>query len=323
MELARELADRGVVRLPNFLTAEELEICQDSANERFGSILRAMLLKQVLRQTSGDAPLPTKFKEVVERDGGRLDVRHSILENPFSTIHAAIERSGLAETLSELLGEDAELVAAGNVVAMSMEGWAQHVDTGENEVLADNLGAQAWHADGPHLFTTLPDATLPAHAINIFVPLVDLTEENGPTEFAIGSHKLGHEYNEEEEEEVDGTSRVTSILAKAGDAILFDYRLWHRGLPNSSDTDRPMLYLVAARSFWRDDRNYSQGSSLFEQAASASSSTAAASSAQPPAGERVPLLKRRPEVQQPAAAEAAASGAESKRRGKRQRTAKT
>ena len=200
---------------------------------------------------------------------------------------------GLAETLSELLGEDAELVAAGNVVAMSMEGWAQHVDTGENEVLADNLGAQAWHADGPHLFTTLPDTTLPAHAINIFVPLVDLTEENGPTEFAIGSHKLGHEYNEEEEE-VDGTSRVTSILAKAGDAILFDYRLWHRGLPNSSDTDRPMLYLVAARSFWRDDRNYSQGSSLFEQAASASSSTAAASSAQPPAGERVPLLKRRP-----------------------------
>ena len=48
MELARELADRGVVRLPNFLTAEELEICQESANERFGSILRAMLLKQVL-----------------------------------------------------------------------------------------------------------------------------------------------------------------------------------------------------------------------------------------------------------------------------------
>ena len=270
-----------------------------------------MLLKQVLRQRDGNEPLPTRFQEVVERDGGRLDVRHGLRDEPFKTVLAAAIQSRLAAALTALLGDDAEVVAAGNVVAMSMEGWVEHVDMEEGTVLADSMGPQAWHADGPHLFADAPDSPmLPVHALNVFVPLVDLTADkcvpqplerssqpcalservrpiralrSGATEFAPGSHVRGCEFAE-------GCDRPTrTILARAGDAIVFDYRLWHRGLPNVSDRDRPLLYFVAARSFWRDDRNYRQGQSLFEGAPSASAS--APSTTAPVAADRVPLMQ--------------------------------
>ena len=74
---------------------------------------------------------------------------------------------------------------------------------------------QLWHTDGEHLFSSeetfhcwgtdddgknvaffdnspetknINQPILPAHCINIFVPLVDVGLENGPTEFCIGSH---------------------------------------------------------------------------------------------------------------------------------------
>ena len=36
------------------------------------------------------------------------------------------------------------------------------------------------------LTSTPRHAELPPHALNVFVPLVELTEKRGPTEFALG-----------------------------------------------------------------------------------------------------------------------------------------
>ena len=44
------------------------------------------------------------------------------------------------------------------------------------------------HADGPHMPGGDPSFVAPLHAVNVFVPLVDLTPANGPTEFTPGSH---------------------------------------------------------------------------------------------------------------------------------------
>ena len=43
--------------------------------------------------------------------------------------------------------------------------------------------AQAWHVDGAHVSTT---KHLPCHVLNVFVPLIDMTLELGPTEFRPG-----------------------------------------------------------------------------------------------------------------------------------------
>jgi hypothetical protein len=280
----------GVVHLPAVLPDAVREECQTVTSERFGHVLRAMLLKQILRFQNGEPSVPTRFSEVVERDGGRLDVRHCPTEPMCRKILARAPR--LVALCTSVLGDDAEVVACGNVVAMCMRGWVEHVEGlgdggwGDEDadatsiVLADNLGGQAWHADGPHLFDDAlpPTTTLPAHALTIFLPLVEQTSKNGPTEFALGTHVRGREYQpppEPEPERAGGdastsddgnrldTTELRIFESNAGDCIAFDYRCWHRGLPNTSDEDRPMLYLVVAKPWWTDSRNYRQDTSLF------------------------------------------------------------
>eukprot|EP00965_Chrysotila_dentata_P041208 1367612-Pleurochrysis_carterae.AAC.2 len=82
--------------------------------------------------------------------------------------------------------------------------------------------AQPWHSDGPHIRCSDDSFVAPLHAVNVFVPLVDLCASLGPTEFVPGSH-------------VDFEAKRGSLTPTpaAGHALLFDYRLKHRGLGNS------------------------------------------------------------------------------------------
>ena len=84
---------------------------------------------------------------------------------------------------------------------------------------------------------------------------------SGPRQhnFALGSHRRGF----------DRSPARAAPRCELGDAVLFDYRTWHRGLANESDADRPVLYLVVARPWWRDDRNdpTNNPASIFGEAA--------------------------------------------------------
>lgn len=266
----------GVCHLHKVLGEPALARCRSAATEQLNTVLRHMLLRQVLtrpdREDEGQATPsgPARYQEVVERDGGRLDVRHHVTDTVVAT---ALRSPALQELLLQSLGVDAEVVAAGNVVAMSVEGWLTSLAGADGDsdddavVLSSDLGPQAWHADGPHLFDSTT-GQLPAHALTVFVPLVDLTAENGPTEFKLGSHVRGCEYQPEGDEGVDcvaadaSASATRSFHAAAGDAVVFDYRLWHRGGANASAADRQVLYLVVAKPWWRDARNFNQGESL-------------------------------------------------------------
>jgi hypothetical protein len=104
---------------------------------------------------------------------------------------------------------------------------------------ADDEEAEAEGAPGVQPFYA------PVHALNVFVPLVDLSEDRGPTEFVPGSHR---------DYDVDAPSKKETLLK--GQALLFDYRLKHRGLGNNSTTERPLLYITYARPFWVDVDNF-------------------------------------------------------------------
>ena len=171
--------------------------------------------------------------------------------------------------------------------------------------MADHLGEQAWHADGPHeVFpaTAAESAAaalggqLPPHALTVFFPLVDVTDENGPTEFALGSHRPGHEYDAADaaDEAAAGAPPRAPICARAGSAVVFDYRTWHRGLPNRSMADRPVLYAVVSRPWWKDPRNYNQSASLFARAPPRpGSGSASRARERPPAAPPAPLAPAR------------------------------
>ncbi|MGH6871443.1 MAG: phytanoyl-CoA dioxygenase family protein [Rhizomicrobium sp.] len=110
--------------------------------------------------------------------------------------------------------------------------------------------AQHVHRDHAHLFTEPGAGTqLPCYAVNVAIPLVDVDSETGPTGVWPGSHRAS-----------DGTqpllNTVTTIPLARGDCLLLDYRTLHVGLPNRSQTVRPIAYLVYARTWFFDELNH-------------------------------------------------------------------
>ena len=118
-----------------------------------------------------------------ERNDGRIDVQLD-LKPPFNS-SSFINNPLLLDLIRSILGSDAKLKSSHSVVALT-----------EEEGITD----QHWHRDNGILF---PDDShfidksvhskangvhLPPYGINMFVPLVDYTSENGATEFTLGSH---------------------------------------------------------------------------------------------------------------------------------------
>lgn len=185
--------------------------------------------------------LAVGFDVFRERGRGRFDMNppfvHQRDEQQFDADVGAAAVAADANwrpVVTEVLGGGAtELIAAG--VFMSLPG----------------AESQDYHTDGVHLDKR--KHALP-HAVNVFVPLVDLTlgaRSNGPTEFTLGSHVLGD----------DAWDAAKSWLPapKAGTAIVFDYRVGHRGMGNKSDEPRPTLYLTYTnKPGWTDKDNFSR-----------------------------------------------------------------
>lgn len=95
-------------------------------------------------------------------------------------------------------------------------------------VATPGTGDQTWHADGGHVRL---DAHLPCHCFNVFIPLQDTPHCMGPTEFRPGTHYLTRNLAP-----MMLAAKCRKTLRspiwpalKLGDAVLFDYRVLHRG----------------------------------------------------------------------------------------------
>ena len=83
---------------------------------------------------------------------------------------------------------------------------------------------QIWHADNAE------------KGLTVIIPLADLTENNGPTELITGSHELLQSIR-------NGNVALVRPIISAGDGIVMDGRVLHRGGANSSEISRPILVL--------------------------------------------------------------------------------
>ena len=78
--------------------------------------------------------------------------------------------------------------------------------------------------------------------------MVDVTMDNGPTEFYAGSHRqASHEYEEE--------SR-THACVPLGSAVVFNGKLYHRGSGNMSEFERPVIYQIWHKMWYNDYFRY-------------------------------------------------------------------
>eukprot|EP01044_Picomonas_judraskeda_P010630 COSAG03_NODE_1383_length_4194_cov_21.321123_1_plen_337_part_00 len=170
---------------------EDCRVAALAACDRLETVLRGQRASGAGLQ---DGEAPFRYHEICWRGEGRYDVKCDLATAPWSD-PSLKELPALAPLLERVLGRDYKLLFAGCVVARP------------------GAGTQGLHADGGHLFRDNGDGSgeeepdgqgrspggeagrytslLPPHCVNVFLPLVDLTEELGPTEFYPGSVALG------------------------------------------------------------------------------------------------------------------------------------
>ena len=107
--------------------------------------------------------------------------------------------------------------------------------------------AQHRHADGGTLFPRSGiDKLLPAAAITVGIPLLEMNEVHGTTALWLGSHRDANRLEEEGIEPV----------VREGSCMLWDFRLKHGGTPNRSALPRPLLYLTYCRPWFVEHLNF-------------------------------------------------------------------
>jgi ectoine hydroxylase-related dioxygenase (phytanoyl-CoA dioxygenase family) len=103
---------------------------------------------------------------------------------------------------------------------------------------------QDLHRDTQLLFPE-SGAETPPYQLAVNFPLVDVTAENGPMEYAAGTHMTS---------KADGMRRVASgeapllpVYMARGDVMIRDVRHIHRGTPNRTAIPRPMVVIGYSR----------------------------------------------------------------------------
>eukprot|EP01043_Picozoa_sp_COSAG02_P024526 COSAG02_NODE_1342_length_13169_cov_11.075905_5_plen_1026_part_00 len=196
------------------------------------------------------------FEEVRHRPGGRVDSRYQVLDGPCGDPQMTQSKM-LYPLLKKILNtDDPQLLWSGVVHAFGAG------------TTPDPPHHQVWHRDGPSLFGPWSEANFhPSHCVNVFIPLVDITKENGPTDFFPGTHHdpafeaLLPEVLQAERAKEAHPNCVAPLLT-AGSAIVFDIRVLHRGRANFSPTNRPMLYYTFATPWYTDLHMFSEKKSL-------------------------------------------------------------
>jgi ectoine hydroxylase-related dioxygenase (phytanoyl-CoA dioxygenase family) len=146
----------------------------------------------------------------------------------------------LMPILSRTLGPDFVISSFGSVVAFP------------------GAEDQPIHFDHPPLFQSEQACSdLPAHAITVVIPLVDIDRETGSTGIWEGSHRSGGRAKLNELMEKPSWEGAALPLPRAGDAYLMDYRVIHGGMANHSQTIRPIFYIVYSRPWFNDYSNFS------------------------------------------------------------------
>lgn len=107
-----------------------------------------------------------------------------------------------------------------------------------------------WHRDTFPLFSSSyddVDVSLPPFYYTVLIPLVPLTLENGATEIITGSHRTSDSAANLEDE-----GRSLRAICEPGTVVVFDGRCYHRGMPNSTDEERTVLYMVWHKIWYND-----------------------------------------------------------------------
>jgi len=122
--------------------------------------------------------------------------------------------------------------------------------------------AQHRHCDGGILFPLSGiDRVLPAAAINVAIPLIEMNEIHGTTTLWPGTHRDGKKAGalfdaNQAANSSDSEEGSIAPVISVGSCVLWDFRLIHSKTPNRGTVPRPMLYLTYCRPWFLDHKNF-------------------------------------------------------------------
>jgi hypothetical protein len=254
---AAALLRDGYVTVP--LSSRPVLDVLKTARTQVTSACERLLQKYDILLNSGD-PVPslaTGYKNFRQRGAGRFEVVDPSITDPVfalvtdsgSFVKRVLQLAMRPSSSADL--DDLRFFSSGCMYATA------------------GAAGQNWHSDGPPVSLT-SDEQLP-YAVNVFVPLVDVNPSNG-THFVRGSHrptKMATKKSQGEHSAARLCAASPADLVKiaassviptvsVGSALLFDYRVVHRGLPNVTSNDRPVLYCTLAQPWYKGDENFSE-----------------------------------------------------------------
>ena len=237
-EAADLVAEHGVALVRNAVPSELLERCADAVAARFAAC-EARLAERGVKLSE-----KFNYEEIACRNSGRYDMK---VEGD-AAIEELIEKGPWRPLLSRLLGP--EYVSLYQSAIVSVPG----------------AGQQALHSDNGHLFGLEGTQVPEAHCVTLIVPLVDVNEENGPTDFWPGTHRAdkAKALMDDTEVHIVPRDRAAEMAGAKGDAIVFDTRTVHRGGANRGKERRPILYLAFARPWYTERQRNFAAEKLFE-----------------------------------------------------------
>jgi len=115
-----------------------------------------------------------------------------------------------------------------------------------------NIYDPGFHFPGFETFV----ANGPPYAISLGIPLVPITRLTGSTRFWPGTHLGLTRPND------PSLGPGVDFETELGSCYLFDYRVLHGSVANTSDEVRPLLYNVYSRPWFRDPKNYPKQSPI-------------------------------------------------------------
>ena len=268
---ARVLSREGLVILPGLLDAADADaLCRDALDDF------ERCRQELVKKGKGDllkAQQIHNYRELAMREDLRCDLRGT----PSLTSEAGAERRNRLrqnEAIREIVRRAATAPASSN-----REGnyglW--NFDLGgpqapKKALDAGALGAvvalpgcaeQALHADAPHIYDGIH---LPGHYYNCFLYGGEASNEPaaGQTGFVPGSHFCEACAALVKDAPRNVAAGIVRPRLASGDALIFDARILHFGLPNRSSKRRAIVYCNHTEYWFRDPKNWDDRVSVFD-----------------------------------------------------------
>ena len=147
-------------------------------------------------------------------------------------------RTGVEDdTFLDLLDNPKTFPLLWDILGWNIQLYISHLILYPPEPRGSEIRKSGWHQDGGRPVTEM-ERPQPRLSLKSSYWLSDVpTPEHGAFTIIPGSHKLDHLPEGAREDE-----GVLPVCVNAGDAVLFDRRMWHRRGYNTSDVERRVLF---------------------------------------------------------------------------------